>query len=101
MEVQAVTKFTGISPQKARLVLDEMRGRRAEEALAFLAFMPSSSFFSELTDGDTRFISTSETRPLVTPARRATSDSVARRLAFTSSSGRTRFLIDVALLGSQ
>ena len=43
MEVQAVTKFTGISPQKARLVLDEMRGRRAEEALAFLAFMPQQS----------------------------------------------------------
>ena len=32
MEVRAVTKYTGISPQKARLVLDEMRGRQAEEA---------------------------------------------------------------------
>jgi len=43
MQVQAVTKFTGISAQKSRLVLDEMRGRRAEEALAILAYMPQSS----------------------------------------------------------
>lgn len=43
MEVQATTKFVGIGAQKARLVLNEMRGRRAEEALAILAFMPQSS----------------------------------------------------------
>ncbi len=43
MQVQAVTKFTGISAQKSRLVLDEMRGRRAEEALAILAYMPQGS----------------------------------------------------------
>lgn len=43
MEVQAVTKFTGISAQKARLVVDEMRGRQAEEALSILEFMPQSS----------------------------------------------------------
>ncbi len=43
MEVRAVTKFTGISPQKARLVVDEVRGRQAEEALAVLAFMPQQS----------------------------------------------------------
>ena len=43
MEVRAVTKFTGISPQKTRLVLDEVRGRQAEEALALLAFMPQQS----------------------------------------------------------
>ncbi len=43
MEVRAVTKFTGISAQKARLVLDEMRGRRAEDALVLLAFMPQQS----------------------------------------------------------
>ncbi len=43
MEVQAVNKFTGISPQKARLVLNEMRGRGAEEALAILNFMPQPS----------------------------------------------------------
>ena len=43
MEVRAVTKYTGISPQKARLVLDEMRGRQAEEALALLQFMPQQA----------------------------------------------------------
>ena len=34
---------------------------------------PSSTFFSELTEGLTRFCSMSEMRPLVTPARRASS----------------------------
>ncbi len=43
MEVRAVTKFTGVSPQKTRLVLDEMRGKRAEDALALLQFMPQQS----------------------------------------------------------
>jgi large subunit ribosomal protein L22 len=43
MEVHAVTKFTGISAQKARLVLDEVRGRRAEDALMLLGFMPQQS----------------------------------------------------------
>ncbi len=43
MEVRAVTKYTGISPQKARLVLDEMRGRPAEEALTLLQFMPQQA----------------------------------------------------------
>ena len=43
MEVRAVTKYTGISAQKARLVLDEMRGKRAEEALAILQYMPQQS----------------------------------------------------------
>ena len=35
--------------------------------------MPSSTFFSELTDGLTRFCSISEIRPFVTPARLASS----------------------------
>ncbi|RIK54053.1 MAG: 50S ribosomal protein L22 [Chloroflexi bacterium] len=43
MEVQAVTKFTGISAQKARLVVNEMRGKKAEDALALLQFMPQSA----------------------------------------------------------
>ena len=43
MEVRAVTKYTGISPQKARLVLNEMRGRQAEEALTLLQFMPQQA----------------------------------------------------------
>lgn len=43
MEVRAVTKYTGVSPQKTRWVIDEVRGRQAEEALAILAFMPQKS----------------------------------------------------------
>ncbi len=43
MEVRAVTKFTGISAQKVRLIINEMRGRQAEEALAILKFMPQSA----------------------------------------------------------
>lgn len=43
MEVRAVTKFTGISAQKSRLVLDEMRGKRAEDALVLLQYMPQQS----------------------------------------------------------
>ena len=43
MEVRAVAKYTGISPQKARLVLNEMRGRQAEEALTLLQFMPQQA----------------------------------------------------------
>ncbi|MCE7985606.1 MAG: 50S ribosomal protein L22 [Caldilinea sp. CFX5] len=43
MEVRAVTKYTGVSPQKTRWVVDEVRGRQAEEALAILNFMPQKS----------------------------------------------------------
>lgn len=43
MEVQAVTKYTGISAQKARLVVNSVRGKQAEEAIAVLQFMPQSS----------------------------------------------------------
>jgi len=43
MAVRAVTKFTGISPQKARVVLNEVRGMQAEEAIATLDYMPQSA----------------------------------------------------------
>ena len=43
MQVQAKTKFSGISAQKTRLVLNEMRGRPAQEALAVLAYMPQGA----------------------------------------------------------
>jgi len=43
MAVRAVTKFTGISPQKARIVLNEVRGMQAEEAIATLDYMPQSA----------------------------------------------------------
>jgi len=38
--VQAVARYVRISPQKVRLVLDQVRGRGVEEALALLRFMP-------------------------------------------------------------
>ena len=42
MEVLAKIKFTGVSAQKTRLIVDEVRGRQAEEALAVLSYMPQS-----------------------------------------------------------
>jgi large subunit ribosomal protein L22 len=38
MEVKAIAKDTGISPRKVRLVVDMVRGKRVEEALALLKF---------------------------------------------------------------
>lgn len=43
MEVRAVTKYVGISPQKVRRVVDQVRGKPAEEALALLKFMPQAA----------------------------------------------------------
>ncbi len=43
MEVRAVNKFTGISAQKTRLVLNEMRGKPAADALVILQFMPQKA----------------------------------------------------------
>ncbi|GAB4522947.1 MAG: 50S ribosomal protein L22 [Anaerolineae bacterium] len=43
LEVRAVSKYVGISPQKVRLVIDQVRGKRAEEALALLRFMPQAA----------------------------------------------------------
>jgi large subunit ribosomal protein L22 len=43
MEVRAVNKFTGVSAQKTRIVLNEMRGRKAEDALVILGYMPQQS----------------------------------------------------------
>jgi large subunit ribosomal protein L22 len=43
MEVRAVTKYTGISAQKTRLVVDEVRGKQAQEALTLLQFMPQKA----------------------------------------------------------
>src|SRR5947199_10356925 len=38
MEFRAAARFTRVSPQKARLVLDLIKGRRVEEAMNTLAF---------------------------------------------------------------
>ncbi len=43
MEVRAITKYTGISPQKTRWVIDQVRGMQAERALALLRFMRQSA----------------------------------------------------------
>ncbi|MGZ4860394.1 MAG: large ribosomal subunit protein uL22, partial [Candidatus Angelobacter sp.] len=38
MEFTAKARFTRVSPQKARLVLDLIKGRRVEDALTTLTF---------------------------------------------------------------
>ncbi len=43
MEVRAVTKYVGISPQKTRAVIDQVRGMNAEQALGMLRYMPQSA----------------------------------------------------------
>ena len=41
MEVRSFSRNAGISPKKARLILDEIRGKRVDEAMALLRFMPT------------------------------------------------------------
>jgi len=41
MEVKAVSKDTGISPRKVRLLVDMVRGKKVDEALAMLKFSPT------------------------------------------------------------
>lgn len=43
MEVQAVEKYIRISPKKARLVADVVRGENAVRAMAMLKFMPKKA----------------------------------------------------------
>lgn len=43
MEVRAVEKYIRISPKKARLVADVVRGQNATRALATLRFMPKKA----------------------------------------------------------
>jgi large subunit ribosomal protein L22 len=40
MEIKAVAKYVRISPRKVRLVIDQVRGKRVEEALNMLSFAP-------------------------------------------------------------
>jgi large subunit ribosomal protein L22 len=40
MEARAVAKFVRISPRKARLIMDEVRGKKVDEALHALSFAP-------------------------------------------------------------
>ena len=41
MEVRAVAKDTHVAPRKIRLLVDMVRGRKVDEALAMLKFIPS------------------------------------------------------------
>jgi large subunit ribosomal protein L22 len=43
MEVTAVLRFARISPQKCRLVADQVRGKPVEQALQILAFSPKKA----------------------------------------------------------
>jgi large subunit ribosomal protein L22 len=40
MESKAVARFVRVSPQKVRLIMDEVRGKRVDEALRLLSFSP-------------------------------------------------------------
>jgi large subunit ribosomal protein L22 len=40
MEARAVARYVKISPQKAGLIMDEVRGKKVEEALRVLSFSP-------------------------------------------------------------
>lgn len=40
METKAEAKFVRVSPRKIRLVMDQVRGKRVEEALGLLSFAP-------------------------------------------------------------
>ena len=40
MEVRAVAKDTGISPKKVRPIVDVIRGKKVDEALTMLRFIP-------------------------------------------------------------
>ena len=41
MEVRAISKNTGVSPRKVRLLLAMVRGKKVDEALTVLRFTPS------------------------------------------------------------
>jgi large subunit ribosomal protein L22 len=41
MKVKAAAKEVGISPQKVRLVIDMVRGKKVDEALNILNFLPT------------------------------------------------------------
>jgi large subunit ribosomal protein L22 len=43
METRAMTRFARLSPRKARLVVDQIRGKGVEEALSILKFVPKRS----------------------------------------------------------
>ena len=49
MEVKATSKFVRRSPRKVRLVLDAVRGKTVDEAMAILRFLPHGAAKEVLT----------------------------------------------------
>jgi large subunit ribosomal protein L22 len=45
MEIKAMAKYVRLSPRKARLVMDQLRGKKVEEALNVLNFAPQKSAY--------------------------------------------------------
>jgi len=45
MEARAVAKYVRISPRKTRLVMDQIKGKKVEEALNLLSFAPQKGAF--------------------------------------------------------
>ena len=43
MESSAIARYVRVSPQKARLVMDQIRGKKVEDALNMLKFAPQKS----------------------------------------------------------
>jgi len=43
MQAKAITKYIRISPYKARLVIDVVRGKPVDEALSILRYMPQKA----------------------------------------------------------
>jgi large subunit ribosomal protein L22 len=43
MEVKAISKNIGTSPRKLRLIADLVRGKKVDQALTILKFLPSPS----------------------------------------------------------
>ena len=43
MDVKATAKTVRVTPRKARLVLDNIRGKNVDEALAILEFTPNQA----------------------------------------------------------
>ncbi len=41
MEVRSYARNVSIAPKKVRLILDEIRGKRVDEAMSLLRFMPT------------------------------------------------------------
>lgn len=52
MEAKAVARFVRISPRKVRLIMDEIRGRKVEDALRLLTYSPQkgSALLKKLID---------------------------------------------------